>query len=637
MAIRDNIIKLFEQVQPKTPKPRMSELASTQSELYGKYNLLPYNPDSLVARKGMQIYDQMRVDDMVKASLTLKKFATLAPNFKIIPASGDKQDVEVADFITYTLNQMEGSMNDALYQIMTALDYGFSVTEINYLQYADGKYKGKFGLKNLKTKRPHNYSFKVDRYDNLTKRGLINTIDGEERDLPVSKFLIFSYQKEFGNWYGTSDLRPAYRGWWSKDTIIKFWNIYLERFANPTVLGKYRSNDPTSRGNLRNILDNLTAKTSITHRIDEFDIEFLEPKRNSTQDFKESIGYYDRAISRSILIPDRLVAEGQFGAYSQAKVHFDVFIFVLEKLRQDLEETVVNEQLIKRLVDFNYAGVNNIPHFKFNPLTDAQRVELQEMFLNAVDRGVIVPTLEDENYIRESLFFPEKELTDNPIPTPTPPEPKPKPKPEPKEESKKKDNKDFAQLDLKPTNAMVKEAQRGLEWRKEFNRGGTQVGATRARQLTNKETLSPSTVRRMFSFFSRHLVDKKAKGFNPGEKGYPSAGRIIWALWGGDPGFSWARTKRNQLEKQGNNSDLEPFIVQALKDKSREHNKGVDNDAKKVSTRLLTLVFKRGFKEEKTDEAYERVNSFLNAVKNEKFPKEVHDTDLMPKGHKLRK
>ena len=414
MVLQDKINKLFAQVQETQKKPRLSELASSQSELYGKYNLLPYNPDSLVARKGMQIYDQMRVDDMVKASLTLKKFAALAPNYKIIPASQDPQDVEIANFIAYTFNQMEGSMNDALFQIMTALDFGFSITEINYLQYNDGKYKGKYGLKNLKTKRPHNYSFKVDRYDNLTKRGLINTVDGEERDLPVSKFLIFSYQKEFGNWYGTSDLRPAYRGWWSKDTIIKFWNIYLERFANPTVLGKYRSNDPSSRTNLRNILDNLTARTSITHRIDEFDIQFLEPRRNSTEDFKESIGYYDRAISRSILIPDRLVAEGQFGAYSQARVHFDVFLFVLEKLRQDLEETVITEQLIKRLVAYNYANVDKLPHFKFNPLTDAQRVELQDMFLNAVDRGVITPTLDDENYIRESLFFPEKEETETP-------------------------------------------------------------------------------------------------------------------------------------------------------------------------------------------------------------------------------
>lgn len=102
-------------------------------------------------------------------------------------------------------------------------------------------------------------------------------------------------------------------------------------------------------------------------------------------------------------------------------------------------------------------------------------------------------------------------------------------------------------VDLVPTDSMAAEAKRGLEWRKEYNRGGTIIGVTRANQLIRKENLSPSTVRRMHSYFSRHEVDKQGRGFSPGEEGYPSAGRIAWALWGGDPGQSWARAKVNQL------------------------------------------------------------------------------------------
>lgn len=105
-------------------------------------------------------------------------------------------------------------------------------------------------------------------------------------------------------------------------------------------------------------------------------------------------------------------------------------------------------------------------------------------------------------------------------------------------------------IDLKPTEAMAKEAQRGLDWRKEYNRGGTQVGVTRANQLVNRENLSESTVKRMHSYFSRHEVDKQAEGFSPGEEGYPSAGRIAWALWGGDPGQTWARNKVEQINNQ---------------------------------------------------------------------------------------
>lgn len=68
-------------------------------------------------------------------------------------------------------------------------------------------------------------------------------------------------------------------------------------------------------------------------------------------------------------------------------------------------------------------------------------------------------------------------------------------------------------IDTRPTAAMAEEAQRGLDWRAEFGRGGTSVGVARANQLRRREELSPDTVRRMASFFARHEVDKEAEGF----------------------------------------------------------------------------------------------------------------------------
>jgi hypothetical protein len=94
---------------------------------------------------------------------------------------------------------------------------------------------------------------------------------------------------------------------------------------------------------------------------------------------------------------------------------------------------------------------------------------------------------------------------------------------------------------------MVAEAKKGLEWRKEYGRGGTNVGVARARDISNGKNLSEETVKRMHSYFSRHEVDKKGKGFSPGEDGFPSAGRIAWALWGGDAGQSWAAKKVRQI------------------------------------------------------------------------------------------
>lgn len=92
----------------------------------------------------------------------------------------------------------------------------------------------------------------------------------------------------------------------------------------------------------------------------------------------------------------------------------------------------------------------------------------------------------------------------------------------------------------RPNTRMAKVAERALAWRDEFNRGGTAVGVARARDISNRKNLSVDTVKRMNSYFARHEVDRKAEGFREGEKGFPSAGRIAWDLWGGDPGRAWA-------------------------------------------------------------------------------------------------
>lgn len=105
-------------------------------------------------------------------------------------------------------------------------------------------------------------------------------------------------------------------------------------------------------------------------------------------------------------------------------------------------------------------------------------------------------------------------------------------------------------MDFKPTEGMATEARRALKWKEEGRAGGTQVGLVRANQLVKRENLSEDTVMRMHSFFSRHEVDKRATGFSPGEEGYPSAGRVAWGLWGGDPGQTWASEKRDQIMRE---------------------------------------------------------------------------------------
>ena len=103
-------------------------------------------------------------------------------------------------------------------------------------------------------------------------------------------------------------------------------------------------------------------------------------------------------------------------------------------------------------------------------------------------------------------------------------------------------------IDLTPPAGAREEAQRGLDWRREHGRGGTPIGIARARDIAGGKALSEETIARMVSFFARHEVDKKGEGWSPGEDGYPSNGRIAWALLGGDAGKAWAEKVARQLD-----------------------------------------------------------------------------------------
>ena len=126
------------------------------------------------------------------------------------------------------------------------------------------------------------------------------------------------------------------------------------------------------------------------------------------------------------------------------------------------------------------------------------------------------------------------------------------------------------------------EAKRALEWRKKNKRGGTPVGLNTARTLAKGGQIGIRKVRHIAKYFPRHEVDKKAKGYRPGEDGYPSNGRIAWALWGGDSARAWASQIVEREDKQKRNASAitasYKFVMDREKDASR-----VDLDSYKYS------------------------------------------------------
>ena len=109
-------------------------------------------------------------------------------------------------------------------------------------------------------------------------------------------------------------------------------------------------------------------------------------------------------------------------------------------------------------------------------------------------------------------------------------------------------------VDTVPPKSARNNAQRGLELRKEWGRGGTSVGVARARDISNGASLSRSTIARM-SAFNRHRDN-----YQPDKKetdGGPTAGTIAWLLWGGTTGIEWAQRKLKEIDGKKDFVDVE--------------------------------------------------------------------------------
>ena len=269
------------------------------------------------------------------------------------------------------------------------------------------------------------------------------------------------------------------------------------------------------------------------------DMDFINLKHMSATDIAMCFGVPSQLVG----VPDQQtyanVAEARLALYEETIIPY------LRKLQSDLNEWLVPQ--FREDLSFEYV-IDEIP-----ALSERRR-RIYENVIGAVSQGImtrnearelvgLAPIDGADDLLVPANLFPINEAAPAPA------------EPSEQEEDEKlymldEEDKALSDIDTRPTRGMAEEAQRGLEWRREFNRGGTEVGVARARQLVNRDNLSIDTVKRMHSFFSRHEVDKEAEGFRPGEDGYPSAGRVAWSLWGGDPGQSWARKKRDQIERE---------------------------------------------------------------------------------------
>ncbi len=383
--------------------PPLDELAPASGvSLLGAINSIAFPGDGLPGGEGSYAtYRRMAHDPQIKACLATKKFAALSSGWTVQAASPSPEDQAVAEFVRYALTHLRGSILDTLYDVLDALALGVSLVEIVYELIPTGPFAGRVGLRALKSKDPGLFLFQTDAFANVTA---LRGADGA--GYPTDKFLRYAYMPLYENPLGTSDLRACYRPWFVKQQLLKWWAKYLEKFGMPTVTGSYDTSRGYGTDQQRELLS-LVAQVHNESAIvlpSDMKLGLLETARTQAAGFRECIEYLDRAIAKALL-GQTLTTDGtSSGAtYALGAVHQDVLGFYLSKLQRDLEETVMNAQLLPRLVAYNFGPGTACPTFHLGGLDDGRLATTGKLITDLVAGHVIAP---DEPWIRGYLGLP---------------------------------------------------------------------------------------------------------------------------------------------------------------------------------------------------------------------------------------
>lgn len=446
----------------------------------------PWNPDKLTQGNTYKIYDEMKDDDQIKACISFKKDICLSSGWKIVC-----EDEEVRQFIENNLKEgleeyeLGKSFEDVVRDMLSAYEYGFSLTEPVFQINPESKYE----IKCLKVRPPHSFRFNIDSYGNILT--ITQSTDSRgELELVPNKFIHHVYQQEYGNPYGKSDLKSAHTAWAAKKFFTRFYGMYVERFASPTVVGKYDKNMTGSEvSRFYNLLKTLQNSTTYTIPEDT-NLEFIQANRDATDTYIKGLDMFNMWISRSILVPDLLGVSGSKtsgGSYSLGQTQYKLFLTTIEKERKNLQRKITM-RLIRPLVNVNFGDIPCA--FEFNPITMEDELEYHRLWSDFTKSRIVKPSEEEINYFRKSMKYPE-----GPVELQQPPA-------NPLEKVKDGENDDEGE-------GKEQEEKMSLRTFREKNKYETQVNFTEIKSvLESSQAKATSNIRRAAKVIQADLVEQ---------------------------------------------------------------------------------------------------------------------------------
>lgn len=418
----------------------MNELGATGLRRFSGFIYDEFLPE-LVGWKGVAVYKEMSHNEpTIAAILFAIKMLIRRVKWFVDPASDGPKDQEAMEFLESCMNDMSMTWNDVINEILTMLEYGFSVHEIVYKRrcgdvetptmrskYADGR----IGWRKLSIRSQDTiYRWHFDDNGGIQAVEQLAPPHYRHTVIPVEKFLLFRTTVEKNNPEGLSLLRGAYRPWFMKRSIENIEGIGIERdlaglpmaFVPPELLSQ---NASTAQRSLLSAIKNLTVNVRRNEQegmvfpleYDDsghpiYDFKLLSTGGSRQFDTNTVINRYDHRIAMTMLADFMLLGQEKVGSYSLATSKTSLFTTSLGAFLDMICE-VFNRYAIPRLFSLNDFQLSDYPELKHGDIGSVDLTELGQYINALTSAGMpIFPNPDLEKHFLEVAGIPTTHIDD---------------------------------------------------------------------------------------------------------------------------------------------------------------------------------------------------------------------------------
>lgn len=241
--------------------------------------------------------------------------------------------------------------------------------------------------------------------------------------IPVERLVVYSSEREAGEWRGRSMLRPAYKFWLLKDRMLRTGAQTVERngMGVPVYEGAPRETNLEAGLKIaRSVRSGDTSGAAIRHGA-KLTLKGVE---GDLPDAERWVRYYDEQMARTALLHFLNLGQ-QTGSWALGSTFAEFFQMSLQTVADDVK-SVIDQHVIEDLVDWNWGIDERAPRLVCDEI-GSRHPATAEALRALADGGLLLPDRELEEAVRQMHGLPPKgsySAPAGPAPDPTPTTPR---------------------------------------------------------------------------------------------------------------------------------------------------------------------------------------------------------------------